>query len=207
MHIYLVRHGKTGGNAAHRHQSDSTGLTTEGVAQAKAVAKVLQTYEPTHLISSPLVRTLETAREIGAEIDLIAETNPVFVEIVRPRHLKGHHFSSFNSMIFYFRWYFGFTNTEKDGGETYQSLRNRVKAAQDFLATYPPDAKVVVVTHSVFINFFLFHLCNPKPVSMFRVPLVFLGILRIPNATVIPIVFDTNARPGTCAWRRVSPVK
>jgi broad specificity phosphatase PhoE len=105
-------------------------------------------------------------------------------------------------MWFYFRWYFRLTNTAKDGGETYQALRDRIKAAQRVLEQYPSDARVVVVTHSVFMNFFLVHLCSAKPVSLFRAPLIFLGILRIPNASVIPLTFDTNAPNGTCAWRR-----
>lgn len=202
MQVYLVRHGKTGGNVARRHQADATGLTAEGVRQAREAARILQTLEPTHLISSPLVRTLETAKEISLVTDLIPETNPVFVEIIRPYHLKGYHFSSLISMLFYFRWYFGFTNPDKDGGETYQMLRDRIKAAQKVLEQYPPDAKVIVVTHSVFINFFLFHLCNQKPISVFRAPLVFLGILRIPNASIVPVTFDHNAGSGVCAWSR-----
>lgn len=202
MQVYLVRHGKTGGNVARRHQADSTGLTPEGLAQAKAVAKVLKEYQPTHLVSSNLVRALETAREIGAVINLIPETNPVFIEIVRPHHLGGYHHKSIFSLWFYARWYFGLTNVKKEGGETYKDLRNRIAAAQTVLQQYPKDAKVVVVTHSVFINFFLVHLCSKRPVSLWRMPFVFLGILRIPNTSVVPLTFDHNAGSGTCAWSR-----
>jgi broad specificity phosphatase PhoE len=56
MEILLVRHGETGGNVAHRHQSDATQLTDEGVRQIERVAKQLAEYAPTHVLSSSLLR-------------------------------------------------------------------------------------------------------------------------------------------------------
>lgn len=201
MKVYLVRHGKTGGNVAHRHQADSTGLTAEGLQQAKDVAVVLRALEPTHLVSSSLVRALETAREIGAVCDLIPETHPVFIEIQRPPKLNGNFHRSAGSLWFYTRWYLGLTNKDKEGGETYKQFRERIHAAQAVLATYSPDARVVVVSHSVFIAFFIAHLCTKGPLSPLRIAWCFVTIFRIKNTAIIPFDFDHTLAETTCRWK------
>jgi broad specificity phosphatase PhoE len=39
MKIYFVRHGQTGGNVAHRHQTEHTPLTDVGHEQARASSR------------------------------------------------------------------------------------------------------------------------------------------------------------------------
>jgi len=201
MQIYLVRHGETGGNVARRHQADTTGLTDKGIEQVRAVSERLKQYEPTHIITSTLVRAVETASYIGTVCDIIPETNAVFAEIGRPNTLHGHFHSSLRSLWFYMRWYFGLTDEEKEGGESYKALRERIAAAQQVLEQYPPDARIVVVSHSAFINFFVSHLCYKGTLSPIRVAFCFFAILTIPNASVIPVKFDHQLPKYTCRWR------
>lgn len=79
MHIYLVRHGEA---AARWHESDDPGLSERGREQAAATARrLLGRIEPgTRLVSSPLLRTRETARALvdalgtdrpGAELSIV----------------------------------------------------------------------------------------------------------------------------------------
>lgn len=203
MEIVLVRHGETGGNVAKRHQSDATPLTPRGRAQVAATAQTIATqFKPTHIVSSNVLRAVESASIISAACDIIPDTNVVFREIVRPAKLHGHFHKSVFSMFFYFLWYVGLTHPDKDQGESYAQLRDRIKAAQKILETYPSDARVVVVSHSVFINFFLVHLCNQKPLKPWQVPAVFLSILRIPNASMVHLTCQPDLPEHTCRWRR-----
>lgn len=200
MQIYLVRHGQTGGNVAHRHQVETTQLSFVGEQQVREAAKIIKQYKPTHLVTSNLVRTVETARVIGEACDLIPETNPLFIELVRPCYLYGHHHRSLRSILFYIQWFFGkSTDTEIDG-ESYQSLRERFVEAEKYLAQFPNDARVVVVSHAVFINLFIAHMCSKKALNPFKAALVFRKILTMPNTHVTPLHFNPENKEGKCAW-------
>ena len=196
MEIYLIRHGETGGNVARRHQAEKTPLTDRGREQAKEVAKKIEKYKPTHLLCSPMVRAVETARIIGDEIGMVPEINDNFVEIKRPDHLYGNHHISPVSVWFYIKWYFGKT----DVGESYKELRDRIKAAKQYFKKYPEDARVAVVTHGVFINMFIAHLCDDKPLTPLGAFKTFKSIMKMKNTEIVPVIFDPNAGTGTCAW-------
>jgi probable phosphoglycerate mutase len=79
MHIYLVRHGEV---AARWHESDDPGLSERGRQQAADTAQLLlDRIEPgTRLVSSPLLRTRETAQALA---DVLAADGPgVGVQVV-----------------------------------------------------------------------------------------------------------------------------
>lgn len=201
MEIYLVRHGETGGNVAKRHQSEATQLTPKGREQIKQTAALLKELQPTHLISSSVLRAVESSRYIGEVLDMIPETNAMFAELIRPQFLHGHFHKSIGSMWFYVRWYFGFTNRQKDKGETYKDLRQRVKTAQAILAQYPADARVVVVSHSVFINFFVAHACQEKAMTPLQALKRFTKVLSIKNGSITKVSYDPTVPAKVCAWR------
>jgi len=199
MEVYLIRHGETSGNVAHRHQAENSPLTTRGVEQARIIATKVKDLEPTHLLTSPLVRAVETAREIGQVCDLIPETNQNFMELVRPQSMYGNYHTSIKSLTFYSQWFFGRVNE----GESYESLRERIQLAKGHFASYPEDARVAVVSHSVFINLFLAHLCNDKPIGPATALKSFVDIIAMKNTDFVPLIFDPEAHPDTCGWWRV----
>ncbi len=201
MEIYLVRHGETGGNVAKRHQSEATPLTDKGLEQIKLTATLLKELKPTHLLSSSVLRALESARYIGEALDMVPETNAAFAELIRPQFLHGHFHKSLGSLWFYVRWYLGMTNVEKEGGETYKELRGRIKAAQAVLAKYPTDARVVVVSHSVFINFFVAHVCQEKPMTPRQALTRFSKVLSIKNGSITKVTYDSTLPENTCKWQ------
>jgi probable phosphoglycerate mutase len=204
MEIYLIRHGETRENVFRRHQPEDTPLTENGERQAREVAKQISGIKPTHLISSTLVRSLETAREIGKENGLVPETSAHFVELMRPSHLHGHRHTSLPSIWFYIKWCLGRDTGHKDDSESYRRVRDRIKRAQDYLSSLPPDARVVVVSHSVFISLFVAHLCRERSLSLWTGIKVFYRMLTMPNTDITVLSFDPRTPYGTCAW---SPVK
>ncbi|MEY3784478.1 MAG: hypothetical protein RLZZ230_800 [Candidatus Parcubacteria bacterium] len=201
MEIYLIRHGETEGNVAHRHQVEKTQLTTLGRQQAEKVAAVMKEYKPTHLVTSNLVRAIETARIIGQECDLMPETTEYFIELARPKFLYGNYHFSLQSLWFYFQWYIGFGVGAKEG-ETYEMLLQRIKLAKQYLQQFPDNAKVVVVSHSVFITLFTAHVCHEKKMSFWQGAKAFWKVYKMANTQVTPILFDAtaNIEGKCCAW-------
>lgn len=196
MEIYLVRHGETSGNVARRHQADTTPLSARGREQAEHAGKIVKDYKPTHIITSTIVRSVETASIIGQLCNIVPDTQSAFIELNRPMSLHGYHHRSLRSLWFYFLWYFGLT---KDG-ESYAALRTRFKEAKSVLAEYPADARVVVVTHSVFITLFVAHLCQDEKLSLFQAARSFLKILTMRNTHIEMVMFDPVTKEGTCGW-------
>lgn len=201
MEVYFIRHGETNGNVAHRHQLGNTPLTFAGEEQAREAAKMVSQNQPTHLLSSKLLRAIETAKVIGKECDLIPETSEYFVELDRPKYLYGQHHTSPRSFIYYAQWYLGLGLGDKRG-ESYRSFRARIEKAKKQLQTYPDDARVVVVSHAVFINFFIAHLCSNRAMAPWTTIKTFYNLLTMQNGEVIKVIYNSSAHERACAWSR-----
>lgn len=186
---------------AHRHQSTATPLTSLGKLQITETAATLKDLDPTHLLTSSVLRAVESARIVGLACDMVPETSEVFRELDRPIYLNGNFHKSAGSLWFYIRWYLGLTNHAKHGGESYKDLRVRIAAAQAVLAKYPSDARVIVVSHSVFINFFLAHVCDNRHMGPFTAVRRFLNVLTIKNGSITKIVYDPHPSPKVCDWK------
>lgn len=199
MKVYLVRHGETAENVARRHQREESPINEHGKAQAAALAKRIVRLRPTHLIVSTRIRALETGQAIAAATDLIPETSELFVELCRPRFIYGVKRNHPRSLWYLLQWYTGRIGGQScdDTGESYDTFRRRLAAAQEYLTTLPPDAVVVVITHAVFINFFLAHLTDKRPLSPLRAPGVLFNIFKTKNASVLPLCYEAGV------WRRL----
>jgi len=200
MEIYLVRHGETDGNVARRHQVENTPLTPVGKQQALIAAETIKKLRPTHLITSTLVRAVETASIIGGACDLTPQTDSKFIEIVRPKYLYGYHHRSLQSLWFYFWWYLGKDSPVVAEGESYRALRERIGLAKKHLSDYPEDARVVVVSHAVFISMFVAHICRHRALSPWRAALTFLKILTMSNGRITTITYNATKDSSHCPW-------
>ena len=199
MEIYFVRHGQTDGNVSKRHQANTTRLTDLGRKQAQDAALQVKEINPDFFISSSMVRAVETSSIISKTIDMIPSTAALFAELERPAKMYGFHHKDPRSLWFYIRWYFGLVNVEGTGAESYLMFRERIAHAQEALMQYPMDAKIVVVSHSVFINFFLAHMCNKRRLSPLRALFYFIKIFRIKNGSITKVIYSTDMKKG-CQW-------
>lgn len=199
--VYLVRHGETGGNVAHRHQREDSALTQLGKQQAAEAAKQVAALKPTYLFVSTRVRAVETGQAIAAATDLIPETDPLFVELKRPDHVYGHFHRSVKSISYLLAWWFGRIDGDgEDGaGESYIALLNRISLAKRKLSCLPAGSRVVVVSHTVFINMFLAHMNNQKPMSFLRAFVTFLKVRRLGNGSITHLVYNKDED----SWQRV----
>ncbi|MEO3427986.1 histidine phosphatase family protein [Pelagibius sp. CAU 1746] len=153
--IYLLRHGETEWNREGRLQGHrDSPLTERGLSQAVAMGGALRRAAGEAsgftLVSSPLGRTLATARCVAAVIG----SDPA--EIVEEPRLMEHGFGSWEGEIFAEvedlhpdewrareadKW-----NYRVPGGESYALVAERVGA---WLAEQPEDARLIVVSHGL----------------------------------------------------------
>ncbi len=205
MEILLVRHGETAGNRGHRHQPNTTPLNATGEAQAAAVAQKIAAWQPTHLVTSTFVRAIETAEVAATALDLIPSTSSNFTELERPASLYGYPHFGLRSIRYMWAWFRARENyCDQARGESYLALIERIGRAKAELEAFPADARVVVFSHSVFISFFVQHVCNQAPLSWWRAGLVFFRIKTLNNSSVTHVRFEPSDRPDTCAWELVS---
>jgi len=69
--LWLIRHGETRANLQKRYPDAGAALTETGRAQARAILPFLEGIRFDQVLSSPLIRALETAQECG----FVAETD------------------------------------------------------------------------------------------------------------------------------------
>lgn len=193
MEVFLVRHGRTDGNDARRHQHPQTHLNEIGQAQAKAVADLIKAQKPTYLITSTNVRAVQSAVYIATACDLIPETYSPFEELHQPSYLIGQRLTGPTAMMYMLRWFIGSKTAAMHDGETYQAFVSRLAEARAHLEQLPVDSRVVIVSHSVFINFFVEHMVRPEKMGWARAGILFIKLLKMRNSSVTHVRYAAPA--------------
>ena len=75
--LLLVRHATAGDRRRFRGDDDQRPLDDDGKQQAQALARLLVPYQPTRLLSAPLVRCSDTLRPLGSATGCQVELDPV----------------------------------------------------------------------------------------------------------------------------------
>ena len=170
--IYMVRHGET--ILTPERKFSGVGklnppLTEIGRQQAAKVAAEIAKIAPDVLISSPLLRTKETAEEIGKLTGLtpvfddvwyecnFGEWDGLSIDEVKERY-PNEYLSWISSSAF-----------TPPGGESYDDLAARIEPAFDALAEKYPAQKVVVVTHNGVIKQLASIVLEGNPNSLFHI--------------------------------------
>ena len=188
MKIILIRHGQTDENAAHRHQPTHTPLSILGRKQAVAAGEKLSELGVTHVVSSPLVRALETASLLAAQADIIPNIDHDLKELERPASMIAHRHFSVRSLFFYKFWFLGLTKT----GESYRQFRGRIETARKNLERLPDGAVVAVVSHTVFINLFVAHLNRTRSLWPWQAAIVFLKLIKMKNTGMVEVTCEAG---------------
>lgn len=158
----MLRHGQSVSNAhpelAALPLEEGDRLTELGREQALAAAEGLAAFEPTALLSSPMGRARETADLVGERLGIEVGELPYISELresrnyatMRPEEQKLR------------RWSAWMTEHGEDpdfswqGGETFDQVRGRVRRLKDELERDHAGGRPLVVTHGIFLRFFLF---------------------------------------------------
>lgn len=207
MEVLFIRHGQTQANRAHRHQMPQEPLSPEGILQIQSIAPKVAAWKPTHLLTSPHTRAQQSAEILAHRLSLPPVTHDSFRELRRPAWLFGKRHGSPASVWYLARWFTAelFHYDDAAHGETYPTFRKRIERARSILETYPSDARIVVVSHAVFINFFITHACREEPLSLFGALPQILKLYGLENSDYVQLHADLPSEDNVCTWQLVKP--
>jgi broad specificity phosphatase PhoE len=152
--VVLWRHGRTQWNVEGRVQGQSDiPLDEVGRAQAKAAASRLAALMPDRIVSSDLVRAVDTAHALGDVSGTRVELDPRLRELnfgVREGLTWREAWTKFPEGMK--AWSEG-DETQIPGSETYRQAGERFSAAlHDLVEELPPNGVLVVVAHGAVLR-------------------------------------------------------
>lgn len=144
--LIVLRHGQADGNSTHRFIGHlPVELTATGRSQAERAAERLAQLEVTRIVSSDLVRCLDTARPLADRLDMEVET------IADLREIDNGEWTGLEPREIAARWpdmwtdYVNGEDVPRPGGERWAAVAARViPIAQEIL---DGDGTTVVSTH------------------------------------------------------------
>ncbi|HEU5089765.1 MAG TPA: histidine phosphatase family protein [Roseiflexaceae bacterium] len=190
MRILFVRHGETEWNASLRYQGHADiPLNDRGLAQARAAARRLATYNVAAIYTSDLARAAGTAAQIGEVLGLAPRPMPDLREIhvgqwegLTPEELYRRypdHMREYDRDP---------ARTVRLGGESYAQLQERALRALTAIAEANPAADTVVaVSHGGTIRALLCHVIG--------LDLKYFGRMWLDNGSF------TELRQASSGWR------
>ena len=143
MNLYVIRHGKTDWNNKFMLSNTDLQLNDEGVKQAKNAAKIVDNLDYDILISSPLLRTKQTAKIINNK-----NLKPViYDDRIIERNAGVLEGKDINLDIFKDYWNYNL-NLKYEGAECVKEFMARVyDFLEDILKRYK-DKNILIVTHN-----------------------------------------------------------
>ncbi|MCJ7842285.1 histidine phosphatase family protein [Lederbergia sp. NSJ-179] len=156
MELYLIRHGESEGNRTGRDIPDCP-LTNLGEKQANLVVQGLIDAEITHILSSPLIRTLQTAQPFAKAVN-----KPIFVlrDAYEVRTLESCKGARLSDLVEQFPEAKFPEDFEPDGWpypgkETPPIIMKRAANLAKHLKQYPDDAKIAMFAHGTLNNYLI----------------------------------------------------
>ena len=182
MKLILVRHGETKWNKNGKLLSfTDIPLNNKGLEQAKKTAKILKNNKFDYIISSPLKRAYETAKEINKFHNLKIETSIL---------LKERNYGDFEKTDYLklnLREIRDKNLYHEYNMETPEEFENRIKSFLECKCLKTHGKKILIVSHSGTIKMILYHLLKIK--ESFE---IFRKQVNKSNASISTIEFDKN---------------
>lgn len=204
MEIYFVRHGATRANKRHVYQSPAEPLSDAGSRDVAKLVRTVAELQPTHLYSSDYTRARQTADYLSYATNLEVQWQPVMRELGYPEALLGHAHASFATLRYGWQWYFNNVSlATQHGAESRQDFIARVQAARTFLESHAPTDRIVVVSHSFFINAFVEHMCRTAPEPWWRAVPRALNVFLTDNTGLTHMQYE-SAPTNACGWKLIS---
>jgi len=196
--VFLVRHGVTDWHDQGKvlGQRDIP-LNATGRAQADAVADALAGIKIADVISSPLVRALQTAERIGEKFGIQVARDPRFNDF-RVGKWEGMTYDEISASPEYQRFLADpMSERIPGGGEGMADIRKRaVGGVEQSLEDCPSGDGIVIVTHAGLIRVLLTYYAGSSPANYHRI--------RVSPASVSVLSFsDDRQLPRILAmnWR------
>lgn len=152
--IFLVRHGEAENNVKPQlYVGQEARLTKTGLAQAQRIATRAKRLPLDAVIASDFTRAQETALIISEAVNIPVETSALFGERRHPEGLVGLPWNDEETARRENAWIETFfkSGARFEGGENYDDMLARAKAALQFLAEHKAP-HILVVTHGFFLR-------------------------------------------------------
>lgn len=180
--LYLVRHGETVYTPERRfsgYGKHDPELSAKGLIQAEAVASVMPRYGADMIISSPLMRTMQTAEKIKSTTNLEITQDMEWVEAsfgewdgMSPSEVQAKWPEDYEKWL-------STTAFRPPGGESYEEVLSRVDALLNDVVDRYPAKKIIVSTHSVVIRAAVINTTRASNDSFFHLEPQTCGITTI----------------------------
>lgn len=193
--MFLVRHGVTDWHAQRRvlGQRD-IGLNADGIAQAQALARVLSEVPIGEVISSPLVRAVQTAEILAEPFRLSIARDPRLTDF-RVGRWEGMPYDEVAASPEYQKFVADPLSTQIPGGEDLRDIRDRsVAAVEQALEDAPAGESVCLVTHAGIVRVLLAHYLGSNLVNYHRLHVApgSVSILSFGDGRELPRVIAMN---------------
>lgn len=133
--IFFIRHAESEGNAKNIAQSNNTKITRKGSRQAKKISRYFKKNEIDVIVSSDMVRALETANIISKNLKKDIIPFSLFIE---KEKLASENVIGLKDKMHY-------------STEQFNELKERARECLKLLSTMPQE-KILVVTHGYFLR-------------------------------------------------------
>ena len=195
--VFLVRHGVTDWHRENRvlGQRDIP-LNAQGVAQAGTIADALATMKIADVISSPLIRAVQTAEVIGKRFHIQVARDPRFIDF-RVGKWEGMSYADISASPEYQRFLADPMSERIPGGENMADIRKRaVGAVEQSLEDAPSGDGIVIVTHAGLIRVLLTHYAGSNPANYHRIRVApgSVSILSFSDDKQLPRILAINWR-------------
>lgn len=205
MDLYLVRHGETNANTRREYQRPTEPLSSHGAAEVARLVRYIQKLHPTHIYTSDFKRARETAQFFGYATNIEPTWMTTLHEVYPPEHVQGQPHVGAKSAKYLLQWFFNMLDTQSDKRvETRSQFTDRVVSARNHFESHDPEDRIVAVSHTIFINFFIAHLCKEHPINIFQALPLMYKIMRYENSGVTHVRFHGRTEGvRTCPWELV----
>jgi broad specificity phosphatase PhoE len=91
-------------------------------------------------------------------------------------------------------------------GESFPDIYARVQRAFEYIESLADDhASVVIVSHTIFINFMVTYMCHGRMLTLRELLVSFFHVEQLKNCNVIELKYlgTRKKNTNTCNWARV----
>lgn len=143
MEIYIMRHGETNWNANGIIQGRSaTRLSRRGIEQVETSAEQLKGLNIDLIISSPLMRAVQTANIVASKVNVKIIKDDRLTEIGQGI-FTGRKYQSLSSEERHLKE----SRSAKVGMESLENVHSRVQDFLEYLKKNFSDKKILIITH------------------------------------------------------------
>lgn len=197
--MYLVRHGVTDWHRDRRvlGQRD-IGLNAAGTAQSHAVARALAELPITEVLSSPMLRAMQTAEIIAADFQTGVARDPRLTDF-RVGRWEGMTYDEVAASPDYQRFIADPLSERIPGGEDLVQVRDRaVGAVEQAMRDAPAGESIVIVTHAGILRVILSHFLGSQLANYHRLRASpgSISILSFRDDRSLPRVLAVNWLPN-----------